>query len=109
MGRKNEPGPSSESAAEETDKIVDYLAAPGGGGHYANFIAAMRSGKKEDLTCDIEQGYYSTVLPLLANISLRTGKQLTFDGTKEKFVKNKKADKLLTRKYRKPYVVSKEV
>lgn len=109
LGRKNEPGPSSDSVDEETDQIIDYLAAPGSGGHYANFIAALRSGKKEDLTCDIHEGYYSTVLPLLANISYRTGQQLTFDGAKEKFVKNKKADKLLTRNYRKPYEVTENV
>jgi hypothetical protein len=33
------------------------------------------------------------------------GRQLTFDGVKEKFVKDPEADKLLTRVYRKPYVV----
>ncbi|MEZ5043662.1 MAG: Gfo/Idh/MocA family oxidoreductase [Saprospiraceae bacterium] len=109
MGRKNEPGPSSDSAEAETDKIVDYLAAPGSGGHYANFIAAVRSGKKEDLTCEIKEGYYSTVLPHLANISYRLGRELTFDGQKEKFVKDKQADKMLTRKYRKPFEVTDDI
>lgn len=109
MGRDNEPGPSSESEEEGTDKVVDYLAAPGSGGHYANFIAAVRSGKKSDLTCDIEEGYYSTVLPLLSNISYRMGRSLEFDGKKEKFVKDPEADKMLSREYRKPYVVENNV
>ncbi|MEK6478638.1 Gfo/Idh/MocA family oxidoreductase [Catalinimonas sp. 4WD22] len=109
LGRDNEPGPSSESEEEGTDKVVDYLAAPGSGGHYANFISAIRSGNKSDLTCDIEEGYYSTVLPLLSNISYRLGRSLEFDGKKEKFVKDTEADKMLSREYRKPYVVENNV
>jgi predicted dehydrogenase len=107
MGRKNEPGPSSEAAEDQVE--LGYLAAPGGGGHYNNFIAAIRSGKKEDLTCDIEEGYYSTVLPLLSNISYRLGRDLEFDGKSEKFVNDKEADKMLTREYRKPFVVEEQV
>ncbi|WPP50372.1 Gfo/Idh/MocA family protein [Catalinimonas niigatensis] len=109
MGPNNEPGPSSESQGEATDQVVDYLAAPGGGGHYSNFIAAVRSGNKSDLTCDIEEGYHSTVLPLLSNISYRLGRNLEFDGKKEKFVKDAEADKMLSREYRKPYVVENNV
>lgn len=109
MGPNNEPGPSSETEDSGEDQVVDYLAAPGNGGHYANFIAALRSGKRSDLTCDIQEGYYSTVLPLLSNISYRLGRTLSFDGQKEKFVNDGEADKMLTRKYRKPYVVNKNV
>ena len=107
MGRDNEPGPSSEAAEDQVD--LGYLAAPGGGGHYNNFIAALRSGKKEELTCDIEEGYYSTVLPLLSNISYRLGRNLAFDGKTEKFVDDAEADKMLTRDYRKPFVVEEQV
>jgi predicted dehydrogenase len=94
-----------------TDKPADgaYLAAPGGSGHYANFIQAIRSGRNEDLHADILEGYMSAALPALANISYRLKRELTFDGAKEKFVKDSEADKLLTRDYRKPYVVPKEV
>ncbi|MFH1118288.1 MAG: gfo/Idh/MocA family oxidoreductase, partial [Bacteroidota bacterium] len=48
-------------------------------------------------------------LPALANISYRLGRELIFDGTKEKFVEDPQADKMLTREYRKPYVVNDEV
>ncbi|MFW5762063.1 MAG: Gfo/Idh/MocA family protein [Cyclobacteriaceae bacterium] len=106
FGRDNEPGPSSESEEKEEDgQALGYLAAPGGGGHYNNFIAAVRSRKKEDLTCDIEEGFRSSALPLLANISYRLGRNLTFDGNKEQFVNDKEADRMLSRNYRKPYVV----
>lgn len=108
MGRDNEPGPSSESE-EESGSSLGYLAAPGGGGHYQNLLAAIRSGNKEDLTCDIEEGYMSTVLPLLANISYRTGRNLIFDGENEKFVNDDEANGMLTRDYRKPYIVERTV
>jgi predicted dehydrogenase len=103
FGRKNEPGPSSETAEEVYDPMV--LVGTGSGSHYENFIGALRSGNKDDLTCDIEVGYMSTALPHLANISYRLGRKLTFDGCREKFVGDGKANRMLARKYRKPYVV----
>jgi hypothetical protein len=45
----------------------------------------------------------------LSNISYRLGRQLTFDGAKEKFVNDAEADALLTRKYREPFVVPQKV
>lgn len=110
LGRKNEAGPGSTSMAEGAKgKELGYLAAPGGGGHYRNFISAIRSGKREELTCDIETGYMSTVLPLLGNISYRLGRQLMFDGGKERFFNDSEADGMLSRRYREPFVVPKEV
>lgn len=110
LGRDGEPGPSSDDAGtDEAGQALGYLAAPGGGGHYNNFVAAIRSGNRSILTCDIEEGFYSTALPLLGNISLRMGRELRFDGEAEKFVNDAEADKLLTRKYRDPYVVPDQV
>jgi hypothetical protein len=85
------------------------LTGAGGEGHYGNFIRALRSGRKEDLTCDIEVGYMSTALPHLANISYRLGRKLTFNGEKERFVDDRKANRMLTRKYRRSYVVPERV
>ncbi|UCH64253.1 MAG: Gfo/Idh/MocA family oxidoreductase [Fidelibacterota bacterium] len=107
FGRNNEPGPSSESEEPVSDPM--NLAGSGGEGHIDNFIHALRTGKREDLNCDIEEGNMSTALPHLANISYLVGHDLTFDGKKEKFVGDREADKLLTRKYRKPYVVPDKV
>jgi len=81
------------------------MKAPGGGSHYVNFLDAIRAGNNETLHCDILDGYMSAALPALANISYRLGRELTFDGAAEKFVKDKEADKMLTREYRKPYIV----
>jgi len=115
LGRENEPGPSSDDEADTAQATsnggqeLGYLAAPGGGGHYQNFLTAVRSGNIEDLTCDIEEGYLSTVLPHLANISYRLGREVQFDGSKEKFVNDKEADAMLSREYREPYVVEENV
>ncbi len=99
--REREPFAGSDIG----ERPVDLMQAPGGGSHYANFLEAIRAGNNDLLHCDILEGYMSTCLPSLANISYLLGRELTFDGTKEQFVKDKEADKMLTREYRKPYVV----
>src|SRR5699024_6102840 len=98
-------GQSRESSSGDSA----YLAAPGGSEHYANFIDAIRSGKNSDLNCDIIEGVYSSALPHLANISYRLGRGLKFNGEFERFVNDKEADMLLSRKYRAPYIIPKEV
>lgn len=108
--RENKPfaGSNVENVADKPATGA-YLAAPGGSSHYGNFIDAIRSGKNEDLHCDILEGYMSAALPALANISYRVKRELTFDNATEKFVKDKEADALLTRDYRSPYTVPKVV
>ena len=61
------------------------------------------------MTCDIETGHISTALPLLANIAYRCGRTLTFDGAKERFPADSEADRLIGRRYRKPYIVPEKV
>ena len=85
------------------------VTGSGGGGHFAYFIRALRSGRKEDITADIEGGHLSTALCHMANISYRLGRKLVFDGAAEKIVGDKQANRMLTRKYRKHYVVPKRV
>jgi predicted dehydrogenase len=88
---------------------TSFRAAPGGGGHFANFIQALRSGNDRDLTCDILEGHRSTVLPHLGNIAYRVGETLEFNGELESFIENQEASLLLTRKYRYPYVIPQTV
>lgn len=45
--------------------------------HFANFLGAVRSRKKEDLTADIEEGHYSSALCHLGNISYRLGEEIS--------------------------------
>jgi predicted dehydrogenase len=107
FGRKNEPGPGSKTAGEED--FGDPMAAAAEGGHFANFIRALRAGDPKLLTCPIDVGYMSSALPLLANISYRVDRSLVFDPGREKFVGDRQADGMLTRVYRKPYEVPKKV
>jgi hypothetical protein len=106
--REKEPFAGSQTAAEKSADPT-FLAAPGGTEHFANFLDAIRSGKDETLNCQIKEGHYSSALPILANISYKLGRQLEFDGAKEKFTGDKEADAMLTRDYRKPYVVPEKV
>jgi len=103
FGRDNTPGPSSESQDVEADPM--NLAGAGGGGHLGNFFKAIRSGKRSDLTCDIETGFMSSILPLLANASYRCGETLEFDGKTETFKNNRKANKIIKSTGRKPYTI----
>jgi predicted dehydrogenase len=106
---KGEPGAGSDGD-EGNNEVLGYLAAPGGGGHYNNFIAAVRSGNPAELTCDIYEGYMSSALPHLANISYRlSGQSLHFNPESERFVNNEGANDMLTREYREPFVVPDKV
>lgn len=106
MGPLDEPGPDSSGIVEEQADARSTVGT-GLGGHFANFVAAVRSGRQSDLNCDIEEGHRSSALAHLANISYRLGRELHFDGAAERFVDDEEADGLLTREhgYRAPYVV----
>lgn len=105
FGYKGEPGPNSDNIDEEESDALNTVGT-GMGGHFGNFIAAVRSGKQEDLTCEIEVGHRSSVLPHLGNIAYLLGRELEFDSRHEKFVDDDEADALMKREvYREPYVV----
>ena len=93
LGQKKEKGPGRKA----------------GGDHFANWIKAIRSRKTEDQNGPVETAHLSSALAHLGNIAYRMDRVLTFDPAKEKFVNDKEADKLLTREYRKPYVVPDKV
>jgi hypothetical protein len=93
MGRDQQPGPSATKADN----------------HYVNFIDAVRSRKRQDLTAEIEEGAISCNLMHLANISYRLGRTLHWDAKKMQVINDDEANKMLTRNYRAPYVVPKNV
>jgi len=49
----------------------------GGGDHFANFIAAVRSGRREDLNAEVLEGHVSTAVCHTGNISFRLGRKAT--------------------------------
>lgn len=72
-------------------------------------MAAIRSGKHEDLNADIEEGHKSVTVCHLAKISQKLGRSVHFDPKTERFVNDPEADKYLKREYRGPYVVPDQV
>ncbi len=94
LGEKRIPGPSMESAGENTTAL-----------HFENFRKAVMSRRVSDLNCDVLDGHLSAALCHLANISYRTGDKLLFDADNERFVGNFGANTLLSRDYRDPWVV----
>jgi predicted dehydrogenase len=107
LGPKEEPGPNSKTI--KVDEVADAKNTVGSGigGHFGNFIDAVKAGKKEMLTCDIEEGHRSSVLPMMANISYLTKRELRFDGKKEQFIGDAQANKLLHRQDRKGFQIPK--
>lgn len=77
--------------------------------HYQNFIDAVRAGDPGKLNGEIEQIYLSCAFCLLGNISYRLGREIHFDPATETFPGDEEANRMLTREYRKPFVVPNEV
>jgi predicted dehydrogenase len=93
MGRNMQPGSAGNK----------------GGDHYLNFIEAVRSRKRESLNAEVQEGATSCVIMHLANISYRVGRTLYFDEKTMTCKNDAEANALLTRNYRAPFVVPKQV
>jgi hypothetical protein len=63
----------------------------GGGDHFANFLKAVRSRRKEDLFADIEEGHLSSALCHLGNISYKLGSEQPFNPSSRSFGDDKEA------------------
>ncbi|MDR3182262.1 MAG: Gfo/Idh/MocA family oxidoreductase [Planctomycetaceae bacterium] len=89
------------------------IVAEGGGTfpdqeHQANFVEALQRRSKPN--GDAEQCHRSAVLVHLGNIAYRVGnKQLLFDGEKERFTNDDKANELARGTYREGYSVPENV
>jgi predicted dehydrogenase len=144
-------GAGGTSVYDPDGKLVQRLSGPNED-HFANFIQAVRSRRREDQNADIEEGHISTAVVHVANLSQRLGQPasprdiqqalgglnvnenvvetfaeirqhlrdngidvektpltlgpwLTINSDRERFVKNKAANAMLTRDYRQPFVV----
>lgn len=91
LGKDAEPGPARKD----------------GGDHFLNFISAVRSRKRAELTAEIEEGAISTTLVHLANISYRLGRSVHFDAATYSVPGDKEANAMFTRPYRQGFVVPK--
>jgi len=79
------------------------------GDHYGDYVNAIRANDQKLARGDIRDGFYSCAIMHLGNISYRLGRTLEFDPVKMEFIKDPEANALLTRQYRKPYVVPDKV
>jgi predicted dehydrogenase len=87
---------------DKTEKDLEKHIAPALRGHMKDFLSAIASRGRP--VADIEQGYISTTSCLLANLSMRLGRTLTWDPQAGKVVGDEEANRLLTRPYRSPWV-----
>jgi predicted dehydrogenase len=96
LGPRGEPGPNNRDA----DPVSK---------HFANFIAAVRSRDTSIQHGPVETAHIASGLAHLGNISYRLGRRLKFDPATETFVGDSEANALLTRDYRKGFVVPEKV
>ncbi len=68
---------------------------------WANLLDCIKTGKRP--ICDIEIGHRSTSMSLLGMLSYKIGRSIEWDGEKERAVGNDRANRGLSRKYRKPW------
>ena len=91
-----------EYPIDKVEKDLEKHVAPAIRGHMRNLLSCIESREKP--VSDIEQGYISASACILANVSQKLGRSLTWDHAKGQIVNDPEANKLLARPYRAPYV-----
>ncbi len=85
------------------DQPVQFADTP----HLQNFLSCVKSGATPN--CDIEEGYRSTLLAHLGNLSFRVGRPLRFDRDTHSIPGDAEANSLLKRLGRKEFVIPEQV
>jgi predicted dehydrogenase len=94
-----EEGPEESWTTPEKDETGD---APRDYRHHArNFLDSIKS-KKQPIA-DLDSSHKVAIACHLANISLKTGRKITWDAEKEQIVGDAKANEMLVRPYRAPW------
>ncbi len=108
-GRKNEPGPSMTAESDSPHADAMKIRGSGGGPHFENFIDAVRSRNRSDLTADILEGHLSASMCHLCNIAYRAERTVIFDSDSESIIGDDENNSMVSREYRYPYVVPENV
>ena len=87
---------------DKTEADLEKHVAPAIRGHMRDFLAAIASRGKP--VADIQQGYISSTSCILANLSMKLGRSLTWDPATHRVVEDDEANALLRRPYRAPWV-----
>ncbi|MDX2269149.1 MAG: Gfo/Idh/MocA family oxidoreductase [Bryobacter sp.] len=98
LGRKREKGPHAVG-----DGSINTLP------HVRNFIAAVRAGSPAGLNAPPIELHRSCAMAHFANLAYRTGSLLQYNEAAHEFSGSPEATRLLTREYRAPYAMPKEV
>jgi predicted dehydrogenase len=87
---------------DQNEKDLEKHVAPAIRGHMKDFLNAIAQRSKP--VADIEQGVTSSIACILANLSQRVGRTLTWDAAAGKIAGDDMANTLLARPYRAPWV-----
>ncbi len=96
------PVDSDQFPEDKTEKRIEYHVAPAIRQHMKDLLEC--SERRTRPRADIAEGYVSTAMCILANLSLQLGRSLTWDAVKGQVVGDDDANKLLARPYRSPWV-----
>jgi hypothetical protein len=80
---------------------IELNAAPATRGHMLDFLAAIDKGSKP--IADISEGHISTASCILANLSMKLGRPLSYDPGTKTVLNDPEATALLSRNYRGPW------
>ena len=86
---------------DKTEKDLERHVASAIREHMRDLLKARETRGKP--VADIEQGHISTASCILANLSMKLGRSLTWDAAKHQVVNDAEANKLLKRPYRAGY------
>jgi len=90
-----------EYPIDKVEKDLEKHVAPAIRGHMKNLLERIQDRGRP--VSDIEEGYISATSCILANMSQKLGRSLTWDHAKGEIVGDAEANKLLARPYRAPY------
>jgi hypothetical protein len=87
---------------DKTEPRIEKHVAPAIRYHMKDFLAAIDSRGKP--VADIEQGYISSSMCILANNAMKLGRTLAWDEARGRVIGDDEANRMLARPYRKPWV-----
>jgi predicted dehydrogenase len=87
---------------DKIEKDLEKHVAPAIRGHMKDFLSAIAN--RGHPVADIEQGHISTTSCILANLSMQLGRSLAWDSKKGRIIGDEKANQLLRRPYRAPWI-----
>jgi predicted dehydrogenase len=87
---------------DKTEEALEKHVAPAIRHHMLDLLAAIE--KRSKPVADIEQGFISTASCILANLSMKLGRTLSYDPASHTVRGDAEATKMLVRPYRAPWV-----